>query len=104
LERANARDQDVQDEGRRSDEGRRETAQGHHGDVTGSASMADRRVKERNDRYPDEEQNQMRTIQAHRSVLEKRRAIDKERQSPDRRLERTAWNRPALALASKKIR
>jgi hypothetical protein len=40
--------------------------------------MADRRVKESNDRDPGEEQNQMRIIQAHRSVLEKQPGLYKD--------------------------
>ena len=81
LERANGRDQDVENEGCGPDESRGETAERHHRDVTGSARVTDRRIKESNNRDPGEEQNQMRIIHVHGFVLRMRAFLDKERRS-----------------------
>ena len=75
LERANARDQNIQDEGRWPDEDRGEAAKSHHGDVAGGTGMPHGGEKESNKRDPGEEEKQVGVVQAHRPVLETEPAV-----------------------------
>src|SRR3954463_6223390 len=56
LERAHARDQDVQDQRSRSDGSGSESGQTHHGDVTGCTGVAHGRIEKRDHEDAEEEQ------------------------------------------------
>ncbi len=83
LERSNACDENVENERSRFNESRRESAKGHHGDVTGGARVADRGVKESDERHAAKEENKVRLIEIHKGNVA--------RASGMRRLQSTSW-------------
>jgi hypothetical protein len=79
LKRADARDQDIQNERSGPDEIGGESAKGHYRDVTGSAGVADRGIEESDDGNSGDEQNQMRRVEVHRRFIAERLRRFKER-------------------------